>query len=75
MKIIAVVPAYNEEKTIFKVVSELKENVKEVIAVDDGSNDQTAELAKKAGAKILTHFLNRGQGAALQTGIFCALKD
>lgn len=73
MKIIAVIPAYNESKTIGWVVKEVKEKVDMVVVVDDGSSDQTNELAKKAGAAVLKHFLNRGQGAALQTGIIFAL--
>jgi len=67
MKIIAVVPAYNENNTITLVIRNLRERV------DDGSYDNTYELAKKEGAVALQHFLNRGQGAALKTGIDCAL--
>jgi glycosyltransferase involved in cell wall biosynthesis len=75
MKVVAVVPAFNEQKVITQVVSEVKTTVTEVIVVNDGSTDQTGWLAFKAGAEVLTHFLNRGQGAALQTGIFFALKQ
>lgn len=74
MLIFAVVPAYNEAKTIAGVVVGLKGRVAKVIVVDDGSTDETAELAKAAGADVVRHFLNRGQGAALQTGIDYALK-
>ena len=73
-KICVVIPAYNEAGTIGRVVSEVKEKVSEVVVVDDGSSDQTVSLAKQSGATTLTHFLNRGQGAALQTGIIFALK-
>ena len=73
MKISAVIPAYNEAKTITPVVGEVKEKVNQVIVVDDGSTDQTGHLAQAAGAEVITHFLNRGQGAALQTGINFAL--
>jgi len=75
MKICAVLPAYNEAKTIASVVKEVKDKVDEVIVIDDGSGDLTADLAQQAGAKVLTHFLNRGQGAALQTGINFALNQ
>ncbi len=75
MKIIAVVPAYNESQTISQVVRDLKNEVNQVIVVDDGSADATAELAKNEGAVVLQHFLNRGQGAALQTGIEHALLE
>ena len=73
MKVVAVIPAYNEALAVGKVVSAVAEKVSSVIVVDDGSDDRTAELAKEAGAVVLKHFLNRGQGAALQTGIIFAL--
>lgn len=66
--LVAVVPAYNEEKTIGSVVRDLFNHVDKVVVVDDGSSDQTAEAALAAGAIVLRHELNRGQGAALQTG-------
>lgn len=74
MKIVAVIPAFNEEKTIKKVIEEVKLKVDEVIVVDDGSKDKTACLAKQAGAIVLRHLINRDQGAALQTGDEYALK-
>lgn len=74
MKITVVIPAFNEAKVISSVVSAVKGKVDEVIVVDDGSSDNTARVAKNAGAKVARHFLNRGQGAALQTGISFALK-
>lgn len=74
MKIAAVIPAYNEEKTIKKVVEEVKLKVDEVIVVDDGSKDRTSCLARQAGAIVLRHLINRDQGAALQTGNEYALK-
>lgn len=73
MKIIAVVPAYNESKTIASVVEDLKNKVDSVVVVDDGSQDVTSSLAKSGGAYVLRHFINRGQGAALKTGIDYAL--
>ncbi len=75
MKISVVIPAYNESKTIASVVNEVKNKISEVVVVDDGSTDNSAQLAQGAGAKVLTHFLNRGQGAALQTGINFALNS
>lgn len=67
--IFVVVPAYNEEKKIGRVIRGLFEHGwQNVIVVDDGSNDQTAEVAKEAGARVAKHTLNLGQGAALQTG-------
>ncbi|MBU1612960.1 glycosyltransferase family 2 protein [Patescibacteria group bacterium] len=67
--IVVVVPAYNEEKNIGRVVRGLFENgYKDVVVVDDGSADKTYGTALEAGAKVLRHAVNRGQGAALQTG-------
>lgn len=74
MKIIVVVPAYNEAVKIGEVVKDIKKEIENVIVVDDGSNDETGEIAKTAGAIVLTHSINRGQGAALQTGINFALE-
>ena len=69
MKTIAVIPAYNEARAISEVVTSVSSYVDEVVVVDDGSTDETFVLASKAGAKVLRHFINRGQGAALQTEI------
>lgn len=66
--LLAVVPAFNEDKTIDSVVRGLFEHVDEVVVVDDGSTDMTNEYALKAGATVIRHAINRGQGAALQTG-------
>ncbi|GAB6055679.1 glycosyltransferase family 2 protein [Methanobacterium alkalithermotolerans] len=68
MKLITIIPAYNEEKAIIKVVREsLKYS--EVLVIDDGSEDDTALLAKNAGAIVISHPHNLGKGAALKTGI------
>jgi len=69
-----VIPAYNEAEAIGAVVVELVARGHEVIVVDDGSRDGTAGVAMRHGAIVLRHVLNRGQGAALQTGIACALQ-
>ncbi|MFA6382287.1 MAG: glycosyltransferase family 2 protein [Candidatus Buchananbacteria bacterium] len=73
MKTIVVIPAYNEAKAISQVVKKIKDKAYDVIVVNDGSADNTGELAKQAGAAVVNHFLNRGQGAALQTGLDFAL--
>ena len=73
MKVFVVIPAFNEEQVIGRVIEEVKKIVNEVIVVDDGSKDQTSILARQAGARVVRHRLNRGQGAALQTGILSAL--
>ena len=74
IKITAIIPAYNEEKTIGSVVLGTRQRVLRVIVVDDGSQDKTAEIAKLAGAKVLVHPQNQGKGAALKTG-FQAARD
>jgi glycosyltransferase involved in cell wall biosynthesis len=63
----AIVPAYNEEKNIYDVVKRLRKMRFRVIVVDDGSKDRTYELAKKAGAIVLRHKINKGKGEALRT--------
>lgn len=68
MKVIAIIPAYNEEERIEAAVLDAARFVDAVVVVDDGSHDATGRLARGAGAHVLTHALNRGQGAALQTG-------
>jgi len=65
---LALVPAYNEEKSIAEVVQSLLSEVDSVVVIDDASLDATAEVARQAGAIVLCHPLNRGQGAALETG-------
>ncbi|WP_299296286.1 glycosyltransferase family 2 protein [uncultured Mobiluncus sp.] len=64
-----VVPIYNEGPVIAKVLNEAKTIFPHIICVDDGSVDDSAALARAAGATVLTHAINLGQGAALQTGI------
>jgi polyprenyl-phospho-N-acetylgalactosaminyl synthase len=68
MKIFCVIPALNEAATISDVIKKIKPLTSEVVVVDDGSLDKTAELAAASGAVVLKHPINRGQGAALETG-------
>ncbi|MBN2053157.1 glycosyltransferase family 2 protein [Candidatus Woesearchaeota archaeon] len=71
-----VIPAYNEGKSIGRVVGELrKAGYSNLIVIDDGCKDNTFKAAKKAGAITLKHFINRGQGATLRTGIEYALSN
>ncbi|PIR75840.1 MAG: glycosyltransferase family 2 protein [Candidatus Magasanikbacteria bacterium CG_4_9_14_0_2_um_filter_42_11] len=65
---LAIVPAYNESERVGSVVRSLLAHVDAVVVVDDGSMDDTAEVAREAGAVVIRHRLNRGQGAALETG-------
>jgi glycosyltransferase involved in cell wall biosynthesis len=68
-----VVAAYNEGAVIADVISNTIRTFPNIVVVDDGSKDITAQSAKSAGAKIVCHPINLGQGAALQTGIDYAL--
>ena len=68
MKTYALIPAYNEEKTIEKVVKKVKKMNLTPIVVDDFSSDNTYELAKRAGAIVLKHEKNKGKGEAIKTG-------
>jgi glycosyltransferase involved in cell wall biosynthesis len=73
-KITAILPAYNEELCISSVILCSKKYVDKVIVVDDGSTDNTAKIAKLAGARVISHSSNKGKGAALKTG-FEAVKE
>lgn len=68
LRFCAVVPAYREAKRIADVVRRIREHAPDVIVVDDGSDDDTAAEAEKAGAVVLRHTANQGKGAALHTG-------
>jgi glycosyltransferase involved in cell wall biosynthesis len=68
MKVCALVPAYNEEDNVGKVVCGSKEQLETVLVVDDGSSDDTAGRAESAGAIVVRHTENKGKGAALITG-------
>lgn len=73
MKIVCVIPAYNEAKRVGPVIKDVLPLVDLVVVVDDASHDNTAQVAEIAGATVLKHFINRGQGAALRTGTHYAL--
>jgi glycosyltransferase involved in cell wall biosynthesis len=70
-----VVPLYNEATVIGDVVREARLTFPKVVCVDDGSRDRSAEIAEQAGAAVVRHPVNLGQGAALQTGFDYALAD
>ncbi|VVB70266.1 UDP-N-acetylglucosamine--dolichyl-phosphate N-acetylglucosaminyltransferase [uncultured archaeon] len=63
---IAAMPAYNEERSIAKMVLGCKKYVDQVVVVDDGSSDATAEIAKSLGAYVVSHEKNEGYGASLR---------
>ncbi|RFD25100.1 glycosyl transferase [Mycobacterium uberis] len=64
-----VIPAFNEATVIGEVVSDVRMVFDHVVCVDDGSTDGTGEIALRAGAHLVRHPVNLGQGAAIQTGI------
>jgi len=65
--IIACIPAYNEEKTIAKVILKARKYVDKVIVCDDGSTDMTAEIAEALGTEVIRHERNMGKGAAIRS--------
>jgi glycosyltransferase involved in cell wall biosynthesis len=71
--VIVVLPAYNEAAVIEQVVREVRARWP-CIVVDDGSTDDTAAIALNAGATVARHIVNRGQGAALRTGMELGLR-
>ena len=64
-----VVPAYNEAAVVGEVIADLRSVFDHVVCVDDGSQDDTGAVALRAGAHLVRHPVNLGQGAAIQTGI------
>lgn len=70
-----VIPMFNEGSVIGTVVKELRRTFPYVVCVDDGSSDDSAQHARAAGAVVLEHPINLGQGASLQTGFDFALRD
>src|ERR1700675_1042124 len=68
-EVYVVIGAYNEGPVIARVVTEVRREGYQVVVVDDGSPDTTADIAHAAGATVIRHPFNLGQGAALQTGI------
>ena len=72
MKIVAVIPAYNEASRVAGVIQGVLKHVEVVIVVNDGSTDSTLQQAQRAGALVVSHPLNCGPGAATMTGIHAA---
>jgi glycosyltransferase involved in cell wall biosynthesis len=66
-KVIAAIPCYNEEQFIGDVVRRVSRSVDQVVVVDDGSSDRTAEVAEAAGATVVRHEVNQGPGGAYKT--------
>ena len=68
MKSIVIIPAFNEKENIGEVISKSLKYVDDALVIDDGSSDNTSKIAKKAGAKVITHTTNLGKGVALKDG-------
>ncbi|MFN2541867.1 MAG: glycosyltransferase family 2 protein [Chthoniobacterales bacterium] len=64
-----VIPAFNEEGHIADVVRRTRDKIDNVLVIDDGSSDATAERAREAGAEVVVHPQNRGKGEAIKTGL------
>lgn len=67
---VVLIPAYNEERFIGSLVLQARRYAENVIVVDDGSSDDTARLARDAGAEVILHEINQGKAAALNSGFF-----
>ena len=76
MKVVAVVPAYNEEKQIGNTIAELKgaSHIDSIIVIDDCSTDKTYEIATNAGVIVIRHDKNKGVGGAIKSGFLKALE-
>lgn len=75
MKIIAIIPAYNVGKVLGKAIEAIpKGSIHEIVVVDDGSTDDTAEVARRMGAMVVSHGKNRGYGGAQKTGYGMAIE-
>jgi glycosyltransferase involved in cell wall biosynthesis len=72
--VVACIPAYNEERTIARVVVEAQRYVDKVVVCDDGSTDLTGEIARRLGAEVIRHERNMGYGAALSS-LFKAARE
>lgn len=70
-----VVPLYNESQVVREVIEDARKTFPNIVCIDDGSSDNSAEEARLGGAHIVQHPINLGQGAALQTGLLYALQD
>lgn len=69
MRVICIIPSFNEEKTIKDVINGASQYCDNIIVVNDGSQDETNREAKNAGATVANHLINLGTGAALSTGL------
>jgi len=73
-RILVCIPSYNAELTIKEAINICKQFASEILVINDGSSDNTEEIARKAGADIITHRKNRGYGGAIKTALEEGLK-
>ena len=74
-RVMVLIPAYNAAKSVGDVVRASKEIVRDVVVINDGSRDDTASVARAAGAEVIDYPQNRGKGGALKTGFAHAIKN
>ncbi len=79
MKLAVLIPAFNEEDSLASVIRSIPQAISgissiDVVVIDDGSTDGTAEIARQAGARVVRHAHNQGVGAAFQSGLRKALE-
>jgi len=75
MKRMVLIPAYNEEATIPRVIRDIREHCQNIVVVDDGSTDFTGSMARDEGAMVISHGQNRGYAEALRTGYRHAIEN
>ena len=73
MKLTVLIPAFNEEDSLASVIRSIPQAISgigsiDVVVIDDGSTDDTAEIARQTGAQVVRHAQNQGVGAAFQSG-------
>ena len=74
IRVLALLPAYNEEAHLGKVLDEVKQQITDILVVDDGSKDKTAQIAREAGVEVLSRGYNCGKGQSLKDGYSWALE-
>ena len=74
MKVCLLLPAYNESRTIGQIIREASEFISDIVVIDDGSSDKTAEIASACGVVCLANTTNCGKGKALRKGFAYAIK-
>src|SRR3989338_6358448 len=80
MKLLIAIPAFNEEKMIGEVIKNIPSriphvNKRDILVINDGSSDSTADIARSYKARVVEHLINRGLGASLKTALEYALNN